>query len=487
MESWVSGISQSSDNEDAPMFNAPEAGLRSFVQAVVLIAVCAGEPAVALAQGPALLPPAAPPASATPPPVARSAADGSEYFIPQRRTTVRDGAGRLSTGKSASGDPAAVVVQRPGTSAPATALRSPDQNRRGVVDTSRRLTPPLRAIPERQPLPRPRGQFDAPAVQPLLPAPDPGFSAGPVTNPGSNDSVFRTDLQPIPTNEWLPPPRGSQFPNANVPPATTESDWYVPPQNSTSLDQYSETRELPPSHDVLSISVVRSRLDRIIRAVMPSTLSSKQNWGAKKSITTGMTMERKGLFLRPKRTSREVNHGSWQNLSARLKNSKQPYSVQVTGLRKRSAQQATFTATLTTVLRASAEQQEWSRGVKYRTSTAQGVAKVTLRANCTVDWRDVPGTAPQAVRLYPRVDSCTLSVTDWDGDDGSIFTNPGGRALENDLEQMVRNKIAASNRTAKRDLSQHLAGQAMKVHFHELVATRWGAPLARSARYSRQQ
>ena len=438
-------------NEDSSMLQPINYGFRQLIRTVLFVSVVFVANCVS-AQGPALLPPAAPPASVTPPPRAQPILPlpDNEAVVIRQRGTAKES------------PPAAGLPSSEPITIPRTRTSAITSNSAGNDSRSANSGPQLVPVPEQHQLP-PVTTFPGNGLQPIPNGPLPPLTTIPQqTNSGWSAT---NPIQP----ELLAPNSADADPNS----ASSSSDFYVPPVQTGNTD-YSATKQLPQDYGVIKSAAIEKMLSDVALTILPQTISNNQNWGATREITTGLKMDLDGFRLRTKRNRKKVNHGSWRKLSAKS-NSGKPYAV-ITQIKQVNSNKVSFVATFKSSLTASGEMQEWNRGVRYRTATAHGSAKVSLVAKCSLTWKAVAGTSPQIVQVYPGVESAQLKVNDYDGERLNRFFNPTVASLNSDLEAMVRNHVKKNTRGAAQKMNRHFKSRQgqLRMYFSDLQNSKWG-------------
>jgi hypothetical protein len=264
---------------------------------------------------------------------------------------------------------------------------------------------------------------------------------------------------------------------ANDPYPLTEVDVGVDPLFLTPVEPRQESlKSITPGE-------LNRLIDKIVLTAVPSRYTDDDQWGKTKTITAGVDLGMKGLFLRATRTTREVNHGTWKKFEIDRKPSQTPYTVTVSKLKMNNDRQFQFSAEYRVPLSTQAHRRSFNRGVRLRSLSVDAQAIVQLSVECTVNFDLVPGVTPadpKSVILDPVVDSGKLRLVEFNPAKISRLKGSTGRELGRDTERVVKQQLKKLQPGLTVSLNNQLAQQRFRVPLNDLLHTKWGRMLAGS-------
>ena len=151
----------------------------------------------------------------------------------------------------------------------------------------------------------------------------------------------------------------------------------------------------PPSADELALI-----LKSLLLTALPDPLIEKNsNWGHQKKVTNGLTWEKDGVLLKPRKQRKVKNDGTWRRLSVQTVDPDRTLSVRVGNVRQPEKGKLTFDVLVTLQTRIHFQQQFWESGVRLYSGTTRAKCRPVLALKCESTSRAVKtdGVLPDVV------------------------------------------------------------------------------------------
>lgn len=176
--------------------------------------------------------------------------------------------------------------------------------------------------------------------------------------------------------------------------------------------------------------------------LVPNEYESTKHWGGTKEIVSGLDVKMRDGRLRTKRRRKDVNHGTWKRYNVTLVDPKEYFEIQVVNLVESSPGTATFDLVVRAKLDVYGRLQEWKRGVRLFSISAEAVADVELKLACQLTTKLDASHFPPDVLLRPTVANAESKLTQFKLRRLSKADGPIVREFGDGLEKILRKKLA---------------------------------------------
>ena len=112
--------------------------------------------------------------------------------------------------------------------------------------------------------------------------------------------------------------------------------------------------------------------------MLPDTYTDDDDWGKEKRIQSGLNIERDGLKIHTSRRWKNVNHGTWQRVDAKLIDPEKHFQLSVSLLPREEQSVPRYRIRSSMRLNATGRQQGWSLGAKLYSVSAETWADVSV-------------------------------------------------------------------------------------------------------------
>ncbi|MEZ6133017.1 MAG: hypothetical protein R3C59_30465 [Planctomycetaceae bacterium] len=168
------------------------------------------------------------------------------------------------------------------------------------------------------------------------------------------------------------------------------------------VDVPSTAEETPLADDVTQF------IKGMALLLLPDTYRDDDDWGDTKRVQSGLNVRLDGLKLDTSRRWKDVYHGTWQRVDARLVNPAQHFQLAISVLPRTDPSSPRYRVRANMRLAATGCQQQWTLGVKLYSVSADVVADVAMDAVVEFRSQFVDDDASRRLRVLPHVE--TVSV-----------------------------------------------------------------------------
>ena len=115
--------------------------------------------------------------------------------------------------------------------------------------------------------------------------------------------------------------------------------------------------------------------------LLPETYSDDDDWGKEKRIQSGLNIERDGLKIHTSRRWKNVNHGTWRRVDAKLIDPEERFKLAVSLLPREEQSVPRYRIRTSMRLNTTGRQQGWSLGAKLYSISAEAWADVSVEVD----------------------------------------------------------------------------------------------------------
>ena len=179
--------------------------------------------------------------------------------------------------------------------------------------------------------------------------------------------------------------------------------------------------------------------------IVPKDYDNTKKWGGTKEIVSGLDVKIHKGKVRTKRRRKEVNHGTWKRYNVSLVDPQEFFQIQIVNLREESPGTAAFDLVVRAKLDVFGRLQEWQRGVRLFSISADAVADVTLRIDCRLTTKLDSSRLPPDILMQPTVIDAEAKLVQFKLRRLSNADGPLVREFGDGLEKILRKKLAEKN------------------------------------------
>jgi hypothetical protein len=219
----------------------------------------------------------------------------------------------------------------------------------------------------------------------------------------------------------------------------------------------------------------RSLLKSIIVEVLPAEFEETKKWGGTKRVWDGLHMRMDGLQLRTKRRWKEVNHGTWKKHKVTLVDPDQFLRAKVSNIQRESLGKLSFDLLLAARMDVYGRLQEWQRGVRLFSISADATADVEIDTHFTVETKLDGSKIPLGVIIKPRVETAEVRLLDFDLHRISKADGPVVDELGDSLKRNVRKELAKDGDKIVQKINRQLEKKEDDLHLsvQDLIKNKW--------------
>ena len=207
--------------------------------------------------------------------------------------------------------------------------------------------------------------------------------------------------------------------------------------------------------------------------LVPKKYENEKKWGRTKEIVSGLDVKFRDGQLRTKRRRKQVNHGTWKRYTVSLVDPKEFFELQVRNLREESPGLAAFELAIRAKLDVSGRLQEWRRGVRLMSISAEAIADVTLDLDCRLTSKLDASHLPPDILMQPKIVKSKARLVQLKLERLSKADGPVVREFGDGLEKILRRKLADKNEklTAKINRQIEKKQDDMRISFRDMVSS----------------
>ena len=156
------------------------------------------------------------------------------------------------------------------------------------------------------------------------------------------------------------------------------------------------------------------RANDFIKAMMisllPPTYVDDDDWGGEKKIQSGLNVRMDGLKVKTSRRWKNVNHGTWKRIDATLIDPNQHCKLQISTLPQAENGGPRYRIRASLRIRVVGRQQQWNRGVKLVSVSADAFADVSVSADFEINSQLIKDKDGRRLRVMPVVEAAAVHV-----------------------------------------------------------------------------
>ena len=216
-------------------------------------------------------------------------------------------------------------------------------------------------------------------------------------------------------------------------------------------------------------------LKGLLVELLPHEFEDTGKWGGTKQVWDGLHMRMEGLELKTKRRWKEVNHGTWKKHRITLVDPQQFMRAKVTNIQRTAPGQLDFDLALAARLAIYGRLQEWQRGIRLFSISAEATADVELDAHLVVETKLDGKQVPPGIVIRPSAESAELRLQDFRLHRISKAHGPLVDELGDGLERTVRKELAQRNAEVVEKINRQLAKNQDDLHLsvQSLIKKNW--------------
>jgi len=144
--------------------------------------------------------------------------------------------------------------------------------------------------------------------------------------------------------------------------------------------------------------------------LLPDEYSDDDDWGAKKRVQSGLNVKLDGLKLNTSRRWKNVHHGTWQRVDAKLVNPEEHFQLAISLLPRLDQASPRYRVRANLRLLATGCQQQWTLGVKLYSISADVIADVSVEADIEFRSKVIDKDDGRRLQVLPHVEATNLRL-----------------------------------------------------------------------------
>ncbi len=219
----------------------------------------------------------------------------------------------------------------------------------------------------------------------------------------------------------------------------------------------------------------RTLLKRLIVDILPAKFEETKKWGGQKKVWDGVHLRMDGLNVKTKRRWKEVNHGTWKKHRVTLVDPEKYLRAKVSNIERVSLGKTSFDLLLAAKLDVHGRLQEWQRGVRLLSISADATADVEVTTHLIVEAKLDTSKIPPGLIIRPRAESAEIHLLDFELHRVSNADGPIIQELGDGLKRAVRHELADQNARMVDRINRQLSRQEEELHLsvQDLVQKKW--------------
>ncbi len=219
----------------------------------------------------------------------------------------------------------------------------------------------------------------------------------------------------------------------------------------------------------------QSLLRDIAIAAIPLEYQNDKHWGKTKEVWDGVHVEMDGLKLKTHRKRKEVRHGTWKKYRISLIEPEKNLQIQIGDLRELAPGRAAFPLSMSAKLSLFGQRQEWQRGVRLYSISAEATADVDVTVHFEMTTGLDLDVLPPDLILQPEAKSAELNLRQFKLHRISQADGPVVREFGDGLENVVRRYLSDNQHKLTEKLNRAIAKNQhkMRISVVDLVRPKW--------------
>lgn len=213
---------------------------------------------------------------------------------------------------------------------------------------------------------------------------------------------------------------------------------------STTDERVADVQEPLPNEPQKLTQPATDFIKGLALILIPPTISDDDDWGGKKKIQSGLNMKLDGLELKTSRRWKEVNHGLWRRVDAKLVDPEKFFDLQIWLLPQTEIKQPAYRVKASLRVAVTVRQQQWNRGLKVYSVSSDILTSVSL--DSVIDFRSkmVEVESKNRLQILPHMQTANLQVQQYSirrishAKGGAV--REFGKAFEGLVRQVVKKK-----------------------------------------------
>jgi len=213
-------------------------------------------------------------------------------------------------------------------------------------------------------------------------------------------------------------------------------------------DQWDVTRWTGESHRVeiqQTPSNVQPLLVKLLLSAIPREYDNDKKWGGTKEVFDGVHVKFDNGKLKTKRKTKKVNHGTWKRYRIELMDPHERLTLTVDNLEEFEEGKFRFNLRMAARLQLYGRLQEWNRGLRLFSISADAWSDVELAMKCEMSTSLDPTKLPPDLLLQPRFVDAELKLVQFKLERLSHADGPVIRELGDGLEDLLRKELQEKN------------------------------------------
>lgn len=186
-------------------------------------------------------------------------------------------------------------------------------------------------------------------------------------------------------------------------------------------------------------------LVQLIMETVPHDYENTKKWGGTKEIVSGLNVKLDGWQVRTKRRRNDVNHGTWKRYHVTLVDPQEFFQLQLLNLREESPGVVAFELLVQARLQTYGRLQEWRRGVRLFSISADAIADVALKLDCRLSSKLDASHLPPDILLRPKVVAAEMRLKRFKLKHVSKADGPIVREFGDGIETLIRKELKKKN------------------------------------------
>ncbi len=219
----------------------------------------------------------------------------------------------------------------------------------------------------------------------------------------------------------------------------------------------------------------KSFLKTMLMQTLPQDYKKSKGWGDTRKRWDGLHIKSDGFKIRTKRRWKEVNHGTWKKYRVTMVDPDEHLTVRIVNLREVGLGKVGFDLELGAKLHVLGRLQEWNRGVRLVSMSAEAEADVSVNIGMFISTSLNPKKFPPDVIIKPQAENAKVAMASFELKRLSNASGPVVRELGDALEHIVHKKIADENEKLVEKLNKAFEKKEddLRLSLSDLVKNKW--------------
>lgn len=175
--------------------------------------------------------------------------------------------------------------------------------------------------------------------------------------------------------------------------------------------------------------------------LLPTTYTDDDDWGGQKKIQSGLNVKVDGLKLRTSRRWKDVNHGTWKRVDASHVDPQNHFRLNIELLPRLEKGIPRYRVHAAMRLRATGRQQQWARGVKLYSISADVLADVEFNADLHFQTHVTKTDGGSKLRVLPHIEQADAKLVGFSLRSVSHAKGGAVREFGHSIESIVKRAV----------------------------------------------